>query len=466
MDETFLSQLRAVCGDGGVIAGEDLATRAGDWMGQTTCGAGAVVRPRNSNELSQIMRLCHERGQAVVAAGGLTGLVHGTDATADQLQISFERMRNILSVDPVGRTIAVEAGVPMQAVQEEARKHGLIYAVDLGARGSATIGGNISTNAGGNQVIRYGMTRDNVLGLEAVLADGTVLSSMNSLLKNNAAYDLKQLFIGTEGTLGLVTRAVLRLHPAPLTTSTALLAVETFADVVQLFQHVAGRLGPMLTSFEVMWQSHYRTVAIDSGRHQPPLPGEFGYYIIVEVSGMDPERDEEFFTELMASLLEDELAVDAVIATSEGQRQAIWNIREDIEGLIHAVAPVAVFDVSLPIGEMERYIGQLVDAVAREWGGDSRVITFGHLGDGNLHIGVAPRPWSEQARHRAEELVYRPLEAIGGSLSAEHGIGLEKRNWLHVSRSAEEIALMRLLKSTLDPQNLLNPGKVFAPLPD
>lgn len=466
MTEEFLSIVRDICGPGGVLEGEDLATRTGDWLGQSNCGAGAIVRPRSTEELSLVMRLCHEHEQAVVPAGGLTGLVHGTDTTANQLQISFERMRKILSVDPVSRTMTVEAGVPMQAVQEEARKHGLIYAVDLGARGSATIGGNIATNAGGNQVIRYGMTRENVLGLEAVLADGTVLSSMNSLLKNNAAYDLKQLLIGSEGTLGLVTRAVLRLHPAPLTTCTALLAVETFADVVRLFQHVAGQLGPMLTSFEVMWQSHYRTIAVDSGRHQPPLPGDHSYYVIVEASGMDPDRDEDFFTGLMASLLEEELAVDAVIAISESQRQAIWNIREDVEGLIHAVAPVAVFDISLPIGEMERYIDQLVDAVTSNLGPDSRVITFGHLGDGNLHIGVAPRPWSEEACHRAEELVYRPLEAIGGSLSAEHGIGLEKRDWLHVSRSAEEIALMRLLKSTLDPKNLLNPGKVFAHLPN
>ncbi|MEZ5697222.1 MAG: FAD-binding oxidoreductase [Sphingomonadaceae bacterium] len=458
---TLIPQLVAICGEGGVVTGEDLATRAGDWLGQSKCGAGAIVRPRSTEELSAIMKLCHEAGQPVIGAGGLTGLVHGTDATPDQLQISFERMRQIVSVDPVGRTMVVEAGVPLQAAQEEAEKHGLIYAVDLGARGSATIGGTISTNAGGNQVVRYGMTRDNVLGLEAVLADGTVLSSMNKLLKNNAAYDLKQLYIGTEGTLGLVTRAVLRLHPKPLTTATALLAVEDFDAISRLFAKVSGRLGPMLTSFEVMWQSHYRMIAQESGRHQPPLPAEHAYYALVEASGMDPERDEDFFTELMGTMLEEGLAVDAVIASSDSQRQAIWAIREDIEGVMRAMTPLAVFDISLPIGAMEDYIATLEHAVAAEWGDNARVITFGHLGDGNLHLGVAPRPWSEAARHRAEELVYRPLEAIGGSLSAEHGIGLEKRDWLHVSRNAQEIALMRLLKSSLDPKGLLNPGKVL-----
>lgn len=461
MIASLLDELRVICGDGGVIAGEDLEVRAGDWLGQSKCGAGAVVRPRSTEELAQVMKLCHRHDQPVVAAGGLTGLVHGADATPDQLQISFERMRSIVSVDPDGRTMTIEAGAPLQAAQEEARKHGLVYAVDLGARGSATIGGNIATNAGGNQVVRYGMTRDNVLGLEVVLADGTVLSSMNTLLKNNAAYDLKQLFIGTEGTLGLVTRAVLRLHPAPLTTSTAILATEDFSRIVALFRHVSARLGPMLTSFEVMWQSHYRTIAIDSGRHQAPIGGEHGYYVIVEASGMDPDNDAERFTGLMAGLVEDDMVSDAVIAASESQRQAIWAIREDIEGLLHAVAPVAAFDVSLPISAMEEYVDQLVQAAGQEWGKDVRVLTFGHLGDGNLHIGVAPRPWNEQARRRAEELVYLPLKAIGGSISAEHGIGLEKRDWLHVSRNAEELALMTQLKRTLDPKGLLNPGKVF-----
>lgn len=463
MNQQLLQRIGTISGDGGVIAGADLETRAGDWLGQTRCHAGAIVRPRSTQELSQIMQLCHEANQPVVAAGGLTGLVHGTDATPDMVQISLERMRSIGTVDPVGRTMEVDAGVPLQAAQEEAQRHGLIYAVDLGARGSATIGGTISTNAGGNQVVRYGMTRENVLGLEVVLADGTILSSMNSLLKNNAAFDLKQLFIGSEGTLGIVTRAVLRLHPKPLTTNTALLAVNDFAQVAQLFAGASGKLGPMLTSFEVMWQSHYRMIAVDSGRHQPPLPGNYGYYIIVEASGMDPDRDGEFFTELMATLLEQGLAADAVIANSQAQRQSIWNIREDIEGLFHSLMPFAVFDVSLPIAAMEAYLARLESSLEREWGANVRLVTFGHLGDGNLHLGVAPRPWSEEARHKAEELVYQPLADVGGSISAEHGIGLEKRAWLHLSRTPQEIATMRALKRALDPMGLLNPGKVLAP---
>lgn len=457
--------IRAVVGDKGLITGEEVAARRGDWMGATNCGAKAVVRPRSTAELSQVMKLCHAARQPVVAAGGLTGLVHGTDASGEELQISFERMRAIEEIDPVGQTMIVEAGAPLQAVHEAAAEHGLAYAVDLGARGSCTIGGNISTNAGGNTVIRRGMTRDNVLGLEAVLADGRVVSSMNTLLKNNAAYDLKQLFIGSEGTLGLVTRAVLRLHPAPLSEATAIVAIDGFDNLTTFFSLVGRRLGGLLSSFEVMWREHYETIAVQTGRHTAPLPAGHGYYVIVEATGTDPERDPALFAEVLGEALEARVVADAVIAASKAQRAAIWAIREDIEGVFHAFMPGATFDVSLPIQRMHGYVEELKAAVLQEWGGEAKMTVFGHLGDGNLHIIVAPRPWSEAARHRAEELVYRPLAALNGSVSAEHGIGLEKREWLSISRGPEEIELMLQIKATLDPLGLLNPGKVLRPAP-
>lgn len=458
----LLDEIRAVVGDNGVIAGDDLATRPGDWLGLSRCGAQAIIRPRSTAELSAVMRLCHAARQSVIGTGGLTGLVHGTDAGPEQLQISFERMRGIEHIDPVGRTMTVEAGVPLQAVHEAAAEHGLAYGVDLGARGSCTIGGNIATNAGGNTVIRHGMTRDNVLGLEAVLADGTVIPAMNTLLKNNAAYDVKQLFIGSEGTLGLVTRAVLKLHALPASESTALLAIDGFDALTRLFTHVGRRLGGLLSSFEVMWREHYELIAVTSGRHQPPLPGGHRFYAIVEATGTDPERDGDLFGEVMAEVLEQELAADAVLATSKAQRAAIWGIREDIEGLFLNFMPGCTFDVSLPITAMHDYVEGLRAALAAEWGEAAKMVVFGHIGDGNLHLLVAPRPWDEAARHRAESLVYGPLAALGGSISAEHGIGLEKRDWLHASRAPTEIALMRQMKAALDPLGLLNPGKVLA----
>lgn len=457
----LLNELRDIVGDGGVLTGEDLTTRAADWLGLSTCQAKAVIRPRSTAELSAVMQRCHAVRQPVIGTGGLTGLVHGTDAQGHEIQISFERMRSVISVDPVGQTMLVEAGTPLQVVHEAAAAHGLIYPVDLGSRGSCTIGGNISTNAGGNTVVRYGMTRDNVLGLEAVLADGTVISSLNTLLKNNAAYDLKQLFIGSEGTLGLVTRAVLKLYPQPLSEGTALVALDSFDAVMAFFAHCGRRLGGLLSSFEVMWQSHYELIAVNSGRHNPPLPGGHGYYAIVEATGTDAERDEALFAEVLGEALEQGHASDVVIAASKAQRAAIWGVREDIEGLFGALTPSCTFDVSMPIAAMDDYVLKLTAAAHAEWGADTRVVVFGHLGDGNLHILVAPRPWSAEAPHKVETLVYEPLRALGGSISAEHGIGLEKRAWLNVSRTPEEIALMHTLKAALDPLGLLNPGKVL-----
>ncbi len=458
---TLLAAIKSVVGDHGLITGKDVTSRSADWMGRESCEAMAIVRPASTAELSNVMKLCHAARQRVVPAGGLTGLVHGAKANGEELMISLERMRAIEAIDPIGRTMTVEAGVPLQAIHEAAAEHGLIYGVDLGARGSCTIGGNISTNAGGNTVIRYGMTRDNVLGLEAVLADGTIVSSMNTLLKNNAAYDLKQLFIGSEGTLGLVTRAVLKLHPAPASEATAIVAIDGFDNLAKFFSHVGTRLGGLVRSFEVMWNNYYQLIGVDSGRHQAPLAAGHDFYVIVEAAGNAPDADVALFTEVLGEALEKSLAIDAVIASSKAQRDAIWAIREDVEGQIKALMPGISFDVSLPIMRMHEYVQGLQKSLHAACGEKAMMVVYGHIGDNNLHLLVAPRPWSLEAKHRAEEMVYRPLVAFGGSVSAEHCIGLDKREWLPLSRNAEELALMRLLKASLDPLDLLNRGKVL-----
>ncbi|MFM5923167.1 MAG: FAD-binding oxidoreductase [Novosphingobium sp.] len=457
----LLDRIAAIVGPQGVLTGEDVSGRAADFLGLTTVQAKAIVRPASTAQLSEVMKLCHAERQVVVPAGGYTGLVHGTVCQPGDIQISLERMRSVETIDPIGRTMTVGAGIPVQAAQDAAAEQGLKFAVDWGGRGTATIGGGISTNAGGNSVVRYGMMRDNVLGIEAVLADGTIISSMNALLKNNAAYDLKQLFIGTEGTLGIVTRAVLKLQAAPLSTNTALLALESFDAVQALFVHTGKRLGAMLTAFEVMWDSFYDIVAVQSGNHNPPIPGGHGFYVIVEASGTDPERDAELFEAVLGEVLEQELAVDAVIAASEAQADAIWAIRDDVITLNLRTAPSTAFDVSLPIVAMDGYI-KAIDAAARAKLGDSvRLVVFGHIGDGNLHIIMGAEPFTAETKHQIEELVYSALLPHHGSVSAEHGIGLEKRDWLQITRSPEEIALMRRLKAAMDPDNLLNPGKVL-----
>lgn len=457
----LLDQIAEIVGPQGLLTGEDVSSRAADFIGLTTVQAKAIVRPSTTAELSAVMKLCHAAGQVVVPAGGNTGLVRGNVCAPDDIQISLERMRAIEEIDPVGRTMTVGAGCPVQAVQEAAAEQDLLFAVDWGARGSATIGGGISTNAGGNSVVRYGMMRDNVLGLEAVLADGTVISAMNRLIKNNAAYDLKQLLIGSEGTLGIVTRAVLRLHPVPLSTQTALIALEDFAAVQALFVEAGKRLGSGLTAFEVMWANYYEPIAIGTGRHTPPLPGGHGFYTIIEFSGTDPDSAAAQFEAALGGVLESGVAADAVIATSQTQAAQIWAIRDDIEALFHYAMPSVTFDVSLPIRDMGPYIEALEAKARAELGETLKLVVFGHIGDGNLHILMGAQPFDADMKHRIEELVFTPLKALGGSISAEHGIGLEKRQWLHLSRSDEEVALMRTLKAALDPKNILNPGKVL-----
>ncbi|MFZ2290397.1 MAG: FAD-binding oxidoreductase [Halopseudomonas yangmingensis] len=465
MTERF-QQLRPalleVLDNDGLLTGSDVAQRSDCWPGREPSRALAVMLPRNTTQVSQLLHLCHAAGQPVVTQGGRTGLVHGTETASDEIILSLERMTAIEDCNPQAATITVQAGVPLQSVQELAEQHGLMFPLDLGSRGSCTIGGNIATNAGGMRVIRYGMTRQQVLGLEVVLADGTVLDSMNRMIKNNAGYDLKQLFIGSEGTLGVITRAVLRLQPLPGSEQNALLAVPSFNALTRLLHSLNRELGGRLSAFEVMWQSHYRTVAVESGKHIPPLPADQPWYVMVEALGSEPLHDAEQFERVLAQMLEQELAVDAVIAQSRAQRDSLWAIREDIPSIVAAMMPPVSFDVSLPIEAMERYVQGVEQALREQFGERGKLLVFGHLGDGNLHLVTSVGDASAETRRAIEQLVYTPLQALGGSVSAEHGIGLEKRDYLQLSRTPEEIALMQLLKRSLDPKGLLNPGKVIA----
>jgi FAD/FMN-containing dehydrogenase len=454
----LLKQLATIVGPDHVLAGEQVSARAVGWADHSPCRARAIVRPASTDEVARVLAACHAAGQPVVTLGGLTGLVRGSVAGPEEVGLSLERMHRIESVDVVGRTMTVEAGVPLQRVQEEAERHGLLYPVDFGARGSAHIGGTVATNAGGNGVIRYGMTRESVLGLEAVLADGTVIPAMNRMLKNNAAYDLKQLFIGTEGTLGVVTRVVLRLREMPRSTQTAMVAVPGFAEVTALLKHMDAALGGALSAFELMWKEFYVLVTTPPAKGTAPLPHDYDYYVLVESAGGDPARDQSQFEEAIGAAIESGLVSDAVVASSEAQREALWALRDDVESFFRLGMPV-VFDVSLPVAEMQGYVAEVVVRLERECPGYRRFV-FGHLGDGNLHV-IVTGPPSIEARHGIERCVYEPLAARQGSVSAEHGVGLEKQPWLAQSRSPAEIALMRRLKHALDPQAILNRGRVL-----
>lgn len=456
----ILDQLEEALGPDGLLTGADAEIRSTGWGRPEPCQARAIARPRSTEEVASVLRICHAARVPVVAQGGLTGLVGGTVPDDGEIALSLERMNQIEEVDVLGRTMRVQAGVPLQTIQERADAEGLLFPLDLGARGSCQIGGNISTNAGGNRVLRYGMTRDMVLGIEAVLADGTIVSALNRMIKNNAGYDIKHLFIGSEGTLGIVTRAVLRLRQRPRSHSAALVAVSEFNQVTAFLGVVDEKLGGTLSAFEVMWPEFYHLVTSEPAHNRPPLAYGHAYYVLVEALGADPKSDNERFESTLQKCFEKDLIVDAVVATSRAERDKLWDMRDDVEQL-GRLGPTFTFDVSLAIDDMESYVAEVREGLARPWP-KGQCIVFGHLGDGNLHVIVGVHNDSPETRRQVEEIVYGALRSRNGSVSAEHGIGTEKRAYLSWSRSEEEIQLMRMLKRTLDPHNLLNPGKVLA----
>ena len=433
--------------------------KAGGLHTEEAIQAEIIVRPESTEEVSKILSVCNQAGQPVIVHGGLTGLVYGTRTSPDQLILSLERMNNIEEIDPIGRTLTCQSGVTLQNIQEKAESENMIFPLDLGARGSCSIGGNISTNAGGNRVIRYGMTRDSVLGIEAVTSDGTILSSMNRMIKNNAGYDLKQLFIGTEGTLGIVTRCVLRLREAPISQNTALVGIENFPSIITFLKHIDSGLGGNMSAFEVMWKEFYEMVTNSLDEKSLPLKKNIPYYVLVESMGSDQVKDEEHFESLLQKALEDSVIVDAVLAKSEKERKALWAFRDDVEKQAQ-YGPTVMFDVSLPINEMEEYVSKVDLNLQKHWN-EFHHIVWGHLADGNLHLVVGTGNLESDTIQKIENSVYEPLELIGGSISAEHGIGLEKKPYLHLSRSEAEINYMKALKDTFDPKGILNPGLIF-----
>jgi FAD/FMN-containing dehydrogenase len=441
-----------------VLVGRDIGRRYHvDFSGENARAPAAVVRPATTEQVATIVKACAAARQSVVVQGGMTGLAGGATPQAGEIAISLERMSGIEQLDRASMTATVLAGTPLQVVQQAAAEAGFLFPMDLGARGSCTIGGNIATNAGGNQVIRFGMMRNLVLGLEAVLADGTVVSSMNSMLKNNAGYDLKHLFIGTEGTLGIVTRAVLRLFPKLPAKSTALCALAGFDEAVALLQSLQARLAGAMSAFEAMWAAYFHHVLDHVETLRSPFERRYPLYVLLETEGSDQVADRERLENALQAALESGIILDAAVAQSEREARTFWSIRDGIAEITPGLMPMLAFDVSMPIGAMADFLAR----VDRDLAGLERKATcliFGHIGDNNLHLAVTTGLETDFRQLCA--IVYEATGAHGGSVSAEHGVGTLRREYLHLSRGAEEIALMRRLKSALDPHGILNPHRV------
>lgn len=465
----LVSELRAIVGESAVIAdGDALAPCLVDWRGRYSGAARAVVKPASTEEVSRVVGLCARNGVPIVPQGGNTGLVGGGTPLADgqDIVLNLSRMNKVRDLDPANNTITVEAGCILQDVQEAAQGADRLFPLSLASQGSCEIGGNLSTNAGGVHVLRYGNMRDLVLGLEVVLPDGRIWNGLRALRKDNTGYDLKHLFIGAEGTLGVITAAVLKLFARPRVSVVCWLAINSAADAVQLLSLLRGRFGERVTAFEIVGASALELVL----RHIPgarnPLASAAPWYCLIEVADSFDAYD-------LASAVENELGdgaasgliCDAAIARSDAQAVALWAMRENISEAQKIEGISIKHDVSVPVSQIPAFLDLAGNALRREFV-DLRIVAFGHIGDGNLHYNLSKPVGAHNAAFIAQSeqvnrIVHDLVGELGGSISAEHGLGQLKRDEILRYKSALEIELMRAIKAALDPAGLFNRGKLL-----
>mgnify|MGYP000010386825 FL=1 len=464
----LLNQLRQLLGDAHVLTEGDLSAYEQDWRKRTRGKALAVVRPANTQQVADVVKACAQAGVSIVPQGGNTGLVVGSipDDTGTQVLLSLQRMHAVRAIDADNLTITVEAGCVLQNLQQAAEQAGFLFPLSLGAEGSCTIGGNLATNAGGTQVVRYGNTRDLCLGLEVVTAQGEVMHSLSGLRKDNTGYDLRNLMIGSEGTLGIITAATMKLYPMPAVSLTAWAAVPSVAHAVKLLSLAHQHLGAGLTGFEMMGQFALSLVDKHYPQLRVPLWQESPYCVLLENSDSESEAHARArFEHLLEVAFEAGCVSDAVVAENLGQARNLWHIRESIT-LAQAEEGLNIkHDISVPISSIPAFVAETDALLTREIAG-VRLVNFGHLGDGNLHYNVqAPencdtRAFLHENEDRVNTLVYQSVKRFGGSISAEHGVGSMKVDSLPDYKDPVALALMQQVKRALDPQGLLNPGRV------
>ena len=467
MNPSLLDELRTLVGAAQVLEGDGLEAYEVDWRKRYRGRALAVVRPGSTDEVAAVVRACVAAGVAIVPQGGNTGLVGGgvPDASGTQVLLSLSRLNRIREIDADNLTLTAEAGCVLQAIQEAAAARGLLFPLSLAAEGSCTIGGNLATNAGGTQVLRYGNARELCLGVEAVTPTGELWNGLTGLRKNNTGYDLRDLLVGSEGTLGVITAATLKLYPAPSAVVTAMAACQSVDSAVGLLNLARTRLGAGLTGFELMGRFALTLVE----RHFPQLPRPLApapWTVLLELAGTEEEsRERERLAGLLESALEQGLIEDAAVAESIAQSHALWHVRESIPLAQSEEGLNIKHDIALPISAIPGFVERMAAQLSQAAPG-ARVVCFGHLGDGNLHYNLqAPEGESAgsflaQREEAINALVYDEVQRLGGSISAEHGIGQLKREELARRGSAVGLQMMRAIKHALDPAGLMNPGRV------
>lgn len=456
--DVVLANLLAALDKGVVLTGEALTGRYSHiWKTNIPLEAKALLLPTTTAEVSTICRICYEHNQPIVIQGGLTGLVGGTESKTSDIVISLERMNQIEEIDTLCRTMTVEAGCLLESIHRAADAHDLFFPLNFGAKGSAQIGGCIATNAGGLRVKRFGMTRNLILGLEVVLADGKIINSLKKIIKNNTGYNLNQLFIGSEGTLGIITRASLKLEEKLLNRSSVFVGLANFDDAIRLLRFCDSKFSGLLSAYEILWAN---TFAVLASKYKSIFEEKHNYYVLLEVLDNHSPLFKDLVYSVFEEAVEKNLIQDAVFANSAQEHALFWSIREDVEVLNTQSKYQQHFDVSVPIDQMAAYVKQ-VNSELVEVDSIEHVFCFGHLADGNLHFIIGKNTADESLKSLVNEIIYAPLKTVNGSISAEHGIGLEKKQWLSLCRSEEEIELMKKIKDGLDPKHLLNAGKII-----
>ncbi len=465
----ILERLKAVVGPGGYLDDPaDIAPHVKSWRGNWRGESPLVLRPKNTAEVAAIVKICSETRTPLVPQGGNTGLTYGGQPSVDggEVVVTTQRMKAIRAIDLQNDTITVEAGVVLQDLQRAAADADRFFPLSLGAEGTCQIGGNISTNAGGIQVLRYGNTRNLVLGLEVVLPDGRIWDGMRALRKDNTGYDLKQLFIGGEGTLGIVTAAVLKLFPKPTDQQSAWVAVETPEKAVDLLSLMRGRMGEAVSSFELIGRSIVDYLVEGVPGHSDPMSAVHPWYVLLEVTGQGaPGTLSDPLSATLEEAAEKELIQDAIIATSGEQAKRLWKMREDLPFAQQAAGGSIAHDVSVPLSRIAEFIRRADAALIKAYP-EIRFCCFGHVGDGNLHYNpICPVGWTYDrfARERdpVNKIVHDIVVELGGSISAEHGIGRMRLEENLRYKSDVEIDLMKAVKAALDPHNIMSPGRVL-----